>query len=131
MSGNDQHAKRFSVLGRVSACLLAGYAIWAVWSAYRHGVLAWGATGSYSPFVYVLILGLLCSGFVFAQGRTGSVRPAFLLLFLGYGRALISARPAEHMSADMSWLFNFIGYTTAFAVITAGLVLEERIRGSR
>ena len=129
MSENDRHSKSFSVFDLVSGCLLSAYAIWAVWSAFRHGVLAWGALGDYSLFVYVLVLGLLCSGFVFMQGRSESLKAAFLLLFLGYGMALTGAKPMGHLSIEMGWLFDFVACTTGFAIIAAGVVLEQRIRG--
>lgn len=126
-----KNGERSTVFGVVGLVVLLAYSAWAIWSAYVHGMLVWGALGAYSPCPYVLMLGLLCSGFVFMQGIAGSLRHSFLLLFLGYGFALTSVEPVSGVPVEMRWVFDFIACTTGFTVIAAGLVLDARLRGKQ
>lgn len=131
MMNNQQHATQRPIIGLILLYGMIAYSAWAIWTAYRHGMYTSGALGDYSLFIYVLTLGLISSGFVFLQNRNNGVRAAFLLLFLGFNHALVSAETMKTVSSEASWLFDFIGYTAGFSIIAAGIVLEERMRRSR
>jgi len=128
---HEEVSTRRGWLGLIPALVVLGYGIWVVGTALAHGALAWGMLGDYSMFQYVLILGLLCSGYVtLACRRPSSLGSAFLLLFFGYGMALQSVQPA-HVPPELRWMFDFIGWTTGLAVIAAGMVLEQQWRARR
>lgn len=107
--------------------VLVGYCGWVIWHAAQSGIFAWGALGYYSMYPYVLVLGLLGSGSVLLQ-KQGAMRWPFLMLFFSYGVALNRMEPMPVVPDDMRWVFDFIGYITAFAVVAAGVAHEQRRR---
>lgn len=128
---NESHANpKPSILGWILPLTVLAYCLWAVYEAVGSGVLKWGALGEYSLFAYVLLLGLVSSGFVFLRVGTQYVSGLFLLLFLGYGQALMAIKPIGQVPVEMRWAFDFVGYTTACAVIAAGMVLERMLKRS-
>lgn len=131
MNRNPQRPINNSIISLILLYGMITYSAWAIWTAYRHGMYTWGALGDYSLFVYVLTLGLISSAFVFLQSVNNGLRAAFLLLFLGFSHALDSADAMKTVSREVGWLFEFIGYVAGFAVIAAGIVLEEQRRNNR
>lgn len=105
----------------------AGYVVWSITAAARHGMFRWGSLGDYSLFVYVLVLAQVASAVAFCRLRDSSLYTS-LIICLGCGSALTQMRPIDHIPPQMWWAFDIVGYVAVCAVILATGVTFSRGR---